>query len=67
MGFELDIFQDPQLQSEFIEWLVDEQAIDAQSHFEKLWLYYANPKVEATGGSASVYSLSGMAAGAVVW
>ncbi len=33
MGFELDIFQDPQLQSEFIEWLVDEQAISAQSHF----------------------------------
>lgn len=53
MGFELDIFQDPQLQSEFIEWLVDEQAISAQSHFEKLWLYYANPKVEATGSSAS--------------
>jgi hypothetical protein len=53
MGFELDIFQDQQLQSDYIEWLVDEQSVHAQAHFEKLWLYYANPKIEATGSSAS--------------
>ncbi|MHC4226898.1 MAG: phage portal protein [Planctomycetota bacterium] len=53
MGFELDIFQDQQLQSDYIEWLVNEQSVNAQAHFEKLWLYYANPKIEATGSSAS--------------
>ena len=53
MGFKLDIFQDQQLQSDYIEWLVDEQSVNAQAHFEKLWLYYANPKIEATGSSAS--------------
>jgi len=53
MGFELDIFQDTQLQSDFLHWLVDEQSPKAQSHFEKLWLYYANPNIEATGLGAS--------------
>lgn len=56
MGFELDIFQDPQLQSEFIEWLVDEQAISAQSHFEKLWLYYANPKLKRPAAALPIGS-----------
>jgi len=58
MGFELDIFQDSQLQSDFIEWLVDEQSISAQSHFEKLWLYYANPNMEAAGAGASSRKLN---------
>ncbi|MHC4115999.1 MAG: phage portal protein [Planctomycetota bacterium] len=58
MGFELDIFRDPQLQSDFLDWLVDEQSVNAQSHLEKLWLYYSNPKVDAIGGSVSNRKLS---------
>ncbi len=53
MGFELDIFQDRQLQADYLEWLVDVQAANTQMHFEKLWLYYANPRIEAIGSGAS--------------
>ncbi|MGD8500749.1 MAG: phage portal protein [Phycisphaerales bacterium] len=53
MGFELDIFQDQQLEDDYLEWLVDVQSANAHLHFERLWLYYANPRTEATGSSAS--------------
>ena len=53
MGFELDIFQDQQLEADFIEWLVDEQSIDVQKHFAKLWEYYTNSQIETTGIAAS--------------
>ena len=42
MAFELGIFKDPLLQADYIEWLVDEHAVDIQTHFAKLWEYYAN-------------------------
>jgi len=42
MAFELGIFKDPLLQADYIEWLVDERAVDIQTHFAKLWEYYAN-------------------------
>ncbi len=53
MGFDLEIFQDRQLESDYIEWLVDSQAVDVQSHFGKLWDYYANPRIETTGSGAT--------------
>ena len=49
MGFELDIFGDEQLEADYIEWLVDEQSIDVRGHFEKLWEYYSNPRMEMNG------------------
>ncbi len=52
MGFDFDIFQDEQLEADYIEWLVDEQSIDVRGHFEKLWEYYANPKMEIHGTGA---------------
>ena len=42
MAFELGFFKDPLLQADYIEWLVDEHAVDIQTHFAKLWEYYAN-------------------------
>jgi len=42
MAFDLGIFKDPLLQADYIEWLVDEHAADIQTHFAKLWEYYAN-------------------------
>jgi len=42
MAFDLGIFKDPILQADYIEWLVDEHAVDIQTHFAKLWEYYAN-------------------------
>ncbi|MHC4507388.1 MAG: phage portal protein [Planctomycetota bacterium] len=53
MGFELDIFGDEQLDADYVEWLVDTQSVDIQTHFGKLWDYYANPRIEATGAGAS--------------
>jgi hypothetical protein len=53
MGFELDIFEDKSLQGDYLEWLVDTQSADIQTHFGRLWDYYANPKVETTGSGAT--------------
>jgi len=53
MGFDLHIFKDPQLEADYVEWLVDEQSIDIQSHFAKLWEYYTNRMIENTGSGAS--------------
>jgi len=52
MAFDLRIFKDPQLEADYIEWLVDEHSIDIQTHFAKLWEYYANPMYEITGVGA---------------
>ncbi|MHC4557818.1 MAG: phage portal protein [Planctomycetota bacterium] len=53
MSFELDIFEDNQLEADYLDWLVDAKSIDVQTHFDKLWQYYANPMVDITGlGSA---------------
>ncbi len=46
MGFDLYIFKDPQLEADYVEWLVDEQSVDIQTHFSKLWEYYANRMLE---------------------
>ncbi|MFH1716965.1 MAG: phage portal protein [Planctomycetota bacterium] len=53
MGFELDIFQDAALEADYIEWLVDTQSVDIQTHFGRLWDYYANPRMETAGHGAS--------------
>ncbi|KPJ66949.1 MAG: hypothetical protein AMJ43_06400 [Coxiella sp. DG_40] len=53
MGFDLGIFKDPQLQEDYVEWLVNERSADIQSHFVKLWEYYNNRMVEADGSGTS--------------
>jgi len=53
MGFELDIFEDKSLEGDYLDWLVDTQSADIQTHFGRLWDYYANPKVETTGAGAT--------------
>jgi len=58
MGFELDIFQDEQLEADYIEWLVDEQSVDVRGHFEKLWEYYANPRMEMSGTGARGHKIN---------
>ena len=52
MGFDLDIFKDEQLEADYIEWLVDERSIEIAAHFAKLWEYYTNRMVEASGAGA---------------
>ncbi|MBN1974206.1 MAG: phage portal protein [Sedimentisphaerales bacterium] len=46
MGFETGIFQNTEIQSDFIDWLVDSQWPQLNVHFEKLWNYYANPAIQ---------------------
>jgi hypothetical protein len=53
MGFELDIFEDKSLDSDYLEWLVETQSAEIQKHFARLWDYYTNPKVETTGTGAA--------------
>jgi len=52
MGFDLDIFNDEQLEADYIEWLVDERSIKIAAHFAKLWEYYTNRMAEASGADA---------------
>lgn len=52
MGFELAIFEDDNLDAEFLEWLVSQRSGSLQRHFGKLWSYYANPMQEVSGNGA---------------
>ena len=53
MGFELDIFDDVRLDSDYLEWLVDVHSVDIQRHFGRLWDYYANPTLDLVDGGAA--------------
>jgi len=53
MGFDLHIFEDPQLEADYVEWVVDERSVDIQAHFAKLWEYYTNRTIEIEGSGAS--------------
>ncbi len=57
MGFELDIFQDEQLEADYIEWLTDVRSVDVQMHFGKLWEYYTNPILETLVTRGGEYQL----------
>ncbi|MHC4888227.1 MAG: phage portal protein [Planctomycetota bacterium] len=56
MAFDLSIFKDQQLTADYLEWLVDEHAVDIQTHFAKLWEYYAN-RMEAGQGDGKGHEL----------
>ncbi|MHC4629769.1 MAG: phage portal protein [Planctomycetota bacterium] len=57
MGFKLDIFQDEQLEADYIEWLTDARSVDIQTHFGKLWEYYTNPMLETLVTRGGEYQL----------
>ncbi len=42
MGFDLGFFKDDKLGSDYIEWLVEENSVNIQTHFNKFWEYYVN-------------------------
>ena len=52
MGFNLEVFEDDQLQADYVEWLVEEQSINIRAHFTKLWEYYANQMYDINGVGA---------------
>ena len=51
MGFDLGIFKDEQFGADYVEWLVDERSVDIQTHFSKMWQYYANIRQEVNSVS----------------
>ncbi|MEN6385567.1 MAG: phage portal protein [Phycisphaerales bacterium] len=53
MGFDFTNFETTGLSSNYIDWLVDEQWVDMQNHFGRLWDYYQNPMYCPAGLSAA--------------
>jgi hypothetical protein len=53
MAFDFSNFESDGLNPNFIDWLVDEQWVDMQSHFGRLWDYYQNPMYSPAGLSAA--------------
>ncbi len=52
MAFELGSFQDPELDPDYVSYLVDQQAEDTAQHYGRLWDYFRNPLVPAIGAAA---------------
>lgn len=52
MAFELASFQDPSLDADYVNHLVDNHAGDAAGRFGLLWDYYRNPLMPASGIAA---------------
>ncbi len=46
MGFETGIFENVEIHSDFIDWLVESQWPQLNMHFDNLWNYYANPMIQ---------------------
>ncbi|MDD5134136.1 MAG: phage portal protein [Phycisphaerae bacterium] len=53
MAFDFTDFKSKELNPDFVDWLVDEQWVDMQTHFGKLWDYYQNPMYSTSGLSAA--------------
>jgi hypothetical protein len=49
MGFDLRIFNDPQVDAEYIGWLVDERSAVSRLRFTRLWDYYTNRTYNLSG------------------
>ena len=46
MSFDFSIFDGQRLETDYIDWLVEEHSVDVQRHFSRLWEYYANRMIE---------------------
>ncbi len=57
MAFELANFQDSQLDTDYVNYLVDQKATEAASHHGRLWNYFRNPMT--TAGAATAGLLNG--------
>ena len=52
MPFNLNNFQDPDLDEDYVSYLVDQQVSENEAFHNRLWNYYRNPLVPAVGISA---------------
>ncbi|MFA5291636.1 MAG: phage portal protein [Phycisphaerae bacterium] len=53
MAYDFSNFETDSLNPNFVDWLVDEQWVDMQTHFGRLWDYYQNPMYSPAGLSAA--------------
>jgi len=49
MGFDLSNFSDAALDADYLTYLVEQEAVDANVHFSRLWEYFRNPISPAAG------------------
>lgn len=54
MPFDLSNFNDSQLDTEYVTWLIDQQAPQNQALHSRLWDYYRNPLVPSAATTAGV-------------
>lgn len=52
MAFELDNFNDPDIHSDYLAYLVEQQADATANHYARLWDYFRNPIIPATTASS---------------
>ena len=58
MALDLNSFQDPQLDPEYLAYLLDNQASDQAVHYSRLWDYFRNPLHPVTGLAADALNTS---------
>ena len=62
MAFDFSVFNlgesNASLDEQFVDWLVNERAIDMILHYEKLWRYYCNDMRELDPLGANVNQLT---------
>jgi hypothetical protein len=58
MSLELDNFNDPTLDPDYVAYLVEQEAVDANVHFARLWDYFRNPLSPPAGIAADVLNAS---------
>ena len=54
MPFDLSNFNDSQLDTEYVTWLIDQQAPQNEALHSRLWDYYRNPLVPSAATTAGV-------------
>jgi len=52
MTFELASFQDPALDAEYLDYLIEQESARTAGHYRRLWDYFRNPFVPAVGIAA---------------
>ena len=52
MTFELTSFQDPELDADYVSYLVDHHAVESSIHYGRTWDYFRNPLIPAVGPAA---------------
>lgn len=51
MAFELASFQDPELDADYVDYLVNQHAPDAAARYDQFWNYFRNPLIPAVGAA----------------